>query len=86
MKKLNENGSIGLSIRMLISQKAGSNLLSKPEITLKSRAEFPDIGTAGTKNLIWMQNGTSINSPVFYLGNVGLKWRLFRMTGIFGYH
>jgi hypothetical protein len=51
----------------------------------KGRAGFPDIGTAGTKNLIWMQNVTNVNSPVFNLENVGLKIRLFRMTSIFGY-
>lgn len=68
-----ENGSIGLSMRMLISLKSGSTLPSRPEITLNSRAECPDIGTACPKGLIWMQNGIKINWSVFYLGNVGLK-------------
>ncbi|MGA9252133.1 MAG: hypothetical protein WBV71_06775, partial [Roseobacter sp.] len=60
-----------LYMRMLISLKSGSPLPSRPEITLNSRAGFPDVGTAYPKGLIWMQNGISINWSVFYLGNVG---------------
>ncbi|MGA9252267.1 MAG: hypothetical protein WBV71_07460 [Roseobacter sp.] len=62
---------IGPSNGLLITIKSGSTKLSRPEITLNSRAGFPDNGTAYPKGLIWMQNGISINWSVFCLGDVG---------------
>jgi len=71
VKNLNENRSIGLSMRMLISLESGSTLPSRPEITLNSRAGCPDTGTAHPKGLTGTLNKGNVLENVFHLGNVG---------------
>ena len=70
-KNLKKSGFMGMSKRVSIRAKSGSNPPLRPKFVLNSSDRCPIHGTICKSGLIGTQNNYKLQEKAIYLGNVG---------------